>query len=581
MIRTSSMLALAAALALPVHAQTVPATPDEEALVGLWSFQTTFAAEPGRFRGRPIEGARALAGFWIRPAVTADPRHPAGSSQPFATPIVLAQRGRGTWSADVPALADRFTLYLKVFRGEDGALLAAFRNPDQNSTGGAQQFRVSRAGNALRFGAGGTPGQPEVELKGTLIDATTLQVQWPDLERAIDLRRREPSEVPAFFPRPPTDPPYEYRKPPQLKDGWQTARSRDVGIDEAALTRLVRRLASADPAARRPSLIHSLLVAHRGRLVLEEYFFGHDRDQVHDTRSAAKTFSSVLLGAAQRRGHRIGPESRIFELMDYRAPFANPDPRKARITLAHLLTHTAGLACDDNDDRSPGNEGTMQSQADQPDWWKYTLDLPTAHEPGTHYAYCSANINLVGGALTAATRTWLPELFDQLVARPLQFGRYHWNLQPTEEGYLGGGVFLRPRDLLKLGQAYLDGGVWHGRRIVEAAWVRESTSPRIQISPATTGLTEEQFGEFYAEGDDAYAWHLGRVRSGERTFASYAATGNGGQILLVVPELGLTVVFTGGNYGQGGIWTRWVDEIVGAEIVPAMKRAATGPSRAP
>ena len=83
------------------------------------------------------------------------------------------------------------------------------------------------------------------------------------------------------------------------------------------------------------------------------------------------------------------------------------------------------------------------------------------------YAYCSANINLVGGALTAATRTWLPEFFERTVARPLQFGRYHWNLMPNGEGYLGGGAFLRPRDLLKVGQAYLDGGVWHGRRIVD------------------------------------------------------------------------------------------------------------------
>jgi CubicO group peptidase (beta-lactamase class C family) len=565
-------LALLALAALPCQAQDVPASEDEQALIGLWSYQVTFAADdPGRFRGRPAEGS--LAGFWIRPGVMADPRYPGGSSQPFATPIVLERKARGTWSAEVPALADSFTLYLKVFRGEDGALLGAFRNPDQNSTGGAQQFRVSRAGSAVRFTAGGTPAKPAVELKATLIDATTLQVQWPDLERAIDLQRREPSAAAAFFPRPPQAPPYEYRKPPQLRDGWQTARSRDVGIDEAALTRLVRRLAAADPFARRPSLIHSVLVAHRGKLVLEEYFFGHDRTQVHDTRSAGKTFASVLLGAARRRGTAIAPESKVYELMKDRAPFANPDPRKAKITLAHLMTHTSGLACNDYDDASPGNEGTLWAQRQQPDLWKHTLDLPMAHEPGTRYAYCSANINLVGGALTAATGTWLPELFDQLVARPLQFGRYHWNVQPNDEGYLGGGAWLLPRDLLKVGQTYLDGGQWHGQRIVDEAWVKESTSPKFHISPVTTGLTEEQFGEGYSESDDAYAWHLGRVRSGEKSFPSYAATGNGGQVLLVVPDLDLTVVFTGGNYRQGGIWGRWADEIVGADIIPAMKPA--------
>ncbi len=101
------------------------------------------------------------------------------------------------------------------------------------------------------------------------------------------------------------------------------------------------------------------------------------------------------------------------------------------------MTHTSGLACDDNDESSPGNEDTMQTQREQPNWSKFTLDLPMAYEPGTQYAYCSANINLLGAALTAATGEWLPALFDRTVARPLQFGAYYWNLMPNGEGYWG------------------------------------------------------------------------------------------------------------------------------------------------
>jgi CubicO group peptidase (beta-lactamase class C family) len=52
---------------------------------------------------------------------------------------------------------------------------------------------------------------------------------------------------------------------------------------------------------------------------------------------------------------------------------------------------------------------------------------------------------------------------------------------------------VRRRDLLKLGQAYLDGGVWRGQRIVDATWVTRSTAPVIEISPATTGLDAEVF----------------------------------------------------------------------------------------
>jgi CubicO group peptidase (beta-lactamase class C family) len=101
--------------------------------------------------------------------------------------------------------------------------------------------------------------------------------------------------------------------------------------------------------------------------------------------------------------------------------------------------------------------------------------------------------------------------------------------------------------------------------------VERSTSPRIEISPATTGLTQEAFENFYAPGVDGYAWHRYGVRVGDRIVEEYEANGNGGQFLIVVPEYDLVVVFTGANYMQGGIWTRWRDQFVGGVIIPAIE----------
>ena len=533
----------------------------------------TFPGNFGGFRGALGKGERAITGFWLQPSgMTQDPNDPGGSGQPFASPLVLKRIARSVWRGTVEPLEERFTLYLKIFRDPSGSLLAAFRNPDQGSTGGATQFRVTREGESVEFRAGSDPAR-EIRHTATFVASPDrIRIHWPDVGRTLDLTRATPAQTAAFFPRAPGAPPYRYAKPPATGDGWSTAPARDAGMDEAVLARLVQRLADADPSIRRPALIHSLLVARRGKLVLEEYFFGFDRERRHDIRSAGKTFGSVLLGAAMMRGAKVGPETPVYGLLAGAGPFANPDPRKERIPVAHLMTHTSGLACDDNDDASPGNEMTMQSQKGQPDWWKYTLDLPQAHDPGARYAYCSANSNLVGAVLEAATGAPLPELFERTVARPLDFGRYYWNLMPTGDGYLGGGAFLRPRDLLKVGQAYLDGGVWRGRRIVDASWVVRSTKPYVQISPATTGLDRERFPEFYGEGEDAWAWHLNRLRSGERTYREYEASGNGGQLLMVIPELELVVVFTAGNYGQGGIWGRFRDTIVPQEIIPAIGR---------
>ncbi|HEY3173900.1 MAG TPA: serine hydrolase [Thermoanaerobaculia bacterium] len=540
------------------------------------SIRFAFSGNRGGFRGALDAGERAVTGFWLQPpGGPQDPRDPGGSGQSFASPLVLHRVGRNAWRGTVEPLEDRFTLYLKIFRDPSGALLAAFRNPDQNSIGGTTQFRVTREGESdtVLFRAGRDPAQPEIRHTATLLRSPDrLRIAWPDAGGTLELTRATPAQAAGFFPRPSGAPPYVFGKPPATGDGWETARARAAGMDEAVLERLVRRLADADPSVRRPALIHSLLVAHRGKLVLEEYFFGFDRERRHDIRSAGKTFGSVLLGAAMMRGKRVGPETPVYGLLAGMGPFAHPDPRKATVTVAHLMTHTSGLACDDNDEASPGNELTMQTQKGEPDWWKYTLNLPMAHDPGSRYAYCSANSNLVGAVLKAATGTSLPELFEQWVARPLQFGRYYWNLMPTGDGYLGGGAFLRPRDFLKVGQAYLDGGVWRRRRIVDASWVARSTAPSMKVSPETTGLDKDRFPEFYGEGEDAYAWHLNRLRSGERTYREYEATGNGGQLLMVVPELDLVVVFTGGNYGQGGIWGRFRDQIVPQEIIPAIRR---------
>lgn len=531
----------------------------------------------GEFRGTLTKDPDLIRGFWLQPAAVANASglsDPGGSGQAFASPLLLRRVKANTWKGTVQPLERRFTLYLKIFRNADGTLLGAFRNPEANSIGGALQYRVSREGDSVIFAAVSDPAKPSIRFSATLLNAPEeqrLRVFWPDVGGQLELARREPSVAANFFPRPPGEPKYIYRKPPATGDGWETARAADAGMDEAMLERLVQRLIDADPAARRPGLIHSLLVAHHGKLVLEEYFFGFTGDQQHDTRSAGKTFASVMLGAAMRQGSSISPEMQVYDALAGMGPFANPDPRKSQITLAHLMTHTPGLACDDNDDSSPGQENRMQAQSQQPNWWKYTLDLPMAHDPGTRYAYCSANINLVGAALTTATRTWLPELFDRTVARPLEFGHYYWNLMPTGEGYLGGGAYLRPRDLLKVGQTYLNGGLWNGRRIVESSWVTASTAPRVKISPATTGLSPEEFPNYYGEGEDGYAWHLSQFRVGDRTYRGYAATGNGGQLLIVVPDFDLTVVFTGGNYGQGGIWGRWGSEIVPREIIPSIE----------
>ncbi len=228
------------------------------------------------------------------------------------------------------------------------------------------------------------------------------------------------------------------------------------------------------------------------------------------------------------------------------------------------MTMTSGFACDDNDDASPGNEDNVQSQTAQPDWYKYTLDLPMAAEPGgKHAVYCSAALNLVGGTVAHATHAWLPVFLERYLARPLQFGTYHMNLMPTGEGYMGGGLYLRPRDELKLGQLYLSGGIWHGTRIVSEDWVRQSTTAYSTFDPQTNYDAPHEYG---------FGWHINRLQVGDQVFRAYSAGGNGGQIVMVVPDLDLVVSINGGSYGEFTKWYRWGLQLVPQYIIPALSQ---------
>ncbi len=460
-------------------------------------------------------------GLWVQPRGIV-------SGVAYATPLLHGKPR---------PLPEHYTLYMMI----DG-YTAMFRVPERNYLGGASyaRYEIHEDADSLRF----VDTTHTFDAFAGRREAGRIALRWPGLSVPLTLRPALAEEAAAFYPRP-KGAIYRYRVPATDGDGWRTARAKDVGIDEAALTAMVQRIAETDPVPRTAPLIQSLLIARHGHLVLDEYFFGFDADRLHDLRSAGKTFTSVMVGAAMDRGAHFDMNTPVYPLFD------DPQPDRSKITVGTLLTHSTGLACDDNDDASPGNEDKMYSQTAQADWYRYTLDLPVAHEPGTTYAYCTGGINLAAGVVTRTMGVWLPAFFQRTVAEPLGIRRWAMNLTPTGQGYGGGGLYLRPRDLLKLGQAYLDGGVWNGHRLVSTAWIHQSTSRQMASGPNTW---------------DGYGWHLNVLNGHEE----YEATGNGGQFLIVVPDLDLTVVFTAANYNRYPIWRNFRDVITAQQIIPAV-----------
>lgn len=499
----------------------------------------------GEFRGRLVD-SKKIAGHWIQPANQIN-------NNRYATPVELAQSGDNVWRGRVEPLEARLSFYVWIQKADGGSLTAIIRNPEFNLSR-RNFYHVEKRGNALTF----SDAKDSTNNFGAKLEASDTQfiAHLPNNDGELLFKRREIPDAGRFRAGSRDD--YSYRKPTAMDDEWTTADLKDVNLDPKQIAGLVEKILDADPV-NNPLNIHSLLIARHGKLVLEQYFYGSRPEQPHTMRSASKAFAPLLVGIACERGAKIAPDTRAYAQFSKYKEFANPDPRKSKITVRDLMTMTSGLACDDNDENSPGNEDVMQQQTAQHDWYKYTLDLPMARDPdGDQAVYCSAGINLLGGIVRNATHTWLPEFFYENVAKPLQIKTYHWNLMPNGEGYAGGGLYLRPRDQLKLGQLYLNGGVWNGKRVVSKDWVERSISRQ-----STFGKT------LGADHDYGYGWHLYHFEVGDHSYRAYATGGNGGQIVMVIPDLDLVVGFTGGAYGEFTKWYKWQTELVPHFIIPA------------
>ena len=474
----------------------------------------------GEFQGKLEADGAKIVGHWIQPATF--------NNRPYASPVTLTRDGQDIWRGDVSPLEDTTTFFLMVRVREDGSVGGFIRNPERNLGRLINVDHIEREGESVRL-----VGQSE----GTYRNGV-LSIYFRRFGGAFDFSRVQPKEASDFYPRGRPSAPYKYAPPPASDDGWPTASLEDVGISREGIQQFIRMIIDTPIDSVSAPDIHGVLIARHGKLVLEEYFHGYQRDKPHDTRSAAKSLTATLLGAAIHAGLPLDASTPVYRVMNGGAFPANLEPRKRALTIEHLLTMSSGFDCDDGNSSNRGSEDAMQQQSYQPDWYRYTLDLPMVRRPGEKAVYCAANSNLVGGVLARVSKESLPVLFQRLLAEPLQIKSYYMNLTPTGDAYMGGGVRFLPRDFMKLGQLHLNGGTWNGRRVLTPEWSRRATSHLVNIGTRKYG----------------YQWWVEDYPYKGRTVRAFFAGGNGGQIVMGIPDLDLLIAFYGGNYNDPALF---------------------------
>jgi CubicO group peptidase (beta-lactamase class C family) len=307
------------------------------------------------------------------------------------------------------------------------------------------------------------------------------------------------------------------------------------------------------------SQITSVIVARRGQIIHEQYFDTGGSEALRNTRSVTKTVTAMLVGAAISRGRLPGVEEPVMQWFKEKAPFANPDPRKEAITIEDFLTMSSLLECDDQNQFSRGNEERMYLIED---WVRFTLDLPIKGFPpwtpkpadspyGRAFSYCTAGVTTVGALLERATRQSLDEFAHETLLGPLGIKGVRWPHAPTGFAQGGGGLEMRSRDLLALGEMMRNKGRRDGKQVLPADWVEAMMTPRAHVDDS--------------RGDYGYLTWLPTLKAAGETFAAAGMYGNGGNKVLVVPTLEMTIVVTATNFGvrnAGGLSERLVTEYI-------------------
>jgi CubicO group peptidase (beta-lactamase class C family) len=319
--------------------------------------------------------------------------------------------------------------------------------------------------------------------------------------------------------------------PRTIASDWPVSTPEAQGMDPQDLARAYELFASAD----RFQTARSLLVVRNGVLVAEAY----PRDERHlhslqHVKSVSKSVTSLLFGIARDQGRFPDLDAPLHQSLPREL---RVDADKQRITLRHALTMRSGI------DYLNDVQTTELMTARPASSLQFVLDRPLRSPPGARFHYHDGDPHLVGAAIQASTGQDLLEFARRNLFEPIGIREARWERHRDGAYYAAYGVWLRPRDMARIGQLVLQKGVWDGRRVVSEEWLALSTAVLVNQAEAPYGM---------------YWW----VRPGVRALS---AAGHGGQYIYVVPGKRLVIVMTAEPYthtSDFGVRTTEIEELI-------------------
>jgi len=279
--------------------------------------------------------------------------------------------------------------------------------------------------------------------------------------------------------------------------------------------------------------VESFIVVAKGNLALEKYYNGAKKDSLHLIQSQTKSIVSLLMGIAIDKGY-VKDENELVAQY-FPDEFGKDDGLKLSLRIKDVLTMSAGMDWEEMlpvDDPKNDNANMFRSGK----WLQYALTRPMAKKPFIEFKYNSGCPMMIEGIIQKTTHMTLDDFAIEYLFEPLGIKEHSWQKDSTGFYHAGGGLSLKPIDMVKIGKLILAKGQWGGVQIVPESWIRKATQPYF-----VTTFSQYGYGYFW--------WVKDMMIHEHKTTKVISAQGAGGQYLYVFPEFDLVISFTEHNYG--------------------------------
>jgi CubicO group peptidase (beta-lactamase class C family) len=310
-----------------------------------------------------------------------------------------------------------------------------------------------------------------------------------------------------------------------------------------------------DDAAAAGLELHSFMLWRAGAVVAEGFWRPYTADRPHMQHSATKSWTATAVGLAIGEG-RFALDDRVVGFFPEHLPEEVSD-NLAAMTVRDLLTMRTGHATGISGGEWRGLAGS---------WVAAFLREPVPQPPGETFIYSSASSYMLSAIVTRTTGQTVHDYLKPRLLAPLGMSELHWDVSPEGIGTGGNGLSCTTEDVLKFGVLHLNQGVWEGRRLLPADWVRAATSR--QVEHASLGRLDGrryQAPTATAERREGYGYQWWMAPHG-----GYRASGVFGQQCVVLPRHDAVIAITAGLANttprlMQAIWTHLLPALDGGD----------------